>query len=158
MFEPDQDGAYARIAASPTRRVSGVAMLVCLGALLVYVSFSSQTGFIGRIIVLGLGIAALVYADMLRRATMCEILLTDAGLFDTTGRTLALFDDIENVQRGAFALKPSHGFSLVLKTSQSRVWAPGMWWRFGKRVGVGGVTPPGASKFMAEQIALRLVS
>jgi len=136
----------------------GVAMLVCLGALLVYVSFSSQTGFIGRIIVLGLGIAALVYADMLRRATMCEILLTDAGLFDTTGRTLALFDDIENVQRGAFALKPSHGFSLVLKTSQSRVWAPGMWWRFGKRVGVGGVTPPGASKFMAEQIALRLVS
>lgn len=158
MFEPDKDGVYARIAASQTRRVSAMFMLVCLGALLVYVSFTSQTGFVGRIIVLGLGIASLVYSDMLRRATMCEIILTDEGVFDTTGRTLALFTDIENVQRGAFALKPSHGFSLIMKSPQTRVWAPGMWWRFGKRVGVGGVTPPGASKFMAEQIALRLAS
>ena len=156
MFEPDKDGVYARISASPVRRIFAVATLIMLGAILVYVSFSSQTGFVGRMIVLALGIVSLIYADMLRRATLSEIILTEDGVFDSTGRTLARFEDIVSIERGAFALKPSHGFSLVLRTSAARVWAPGMWWRLGKRVGVGGVTPAGASKFMAEQIAFRI--
>jgi len=156
MFQPDKDGVIARIAASPIRRVFAVATFIGLGALLVYVSFTSHTGFVARIIVLGLGVVTLVYADLVRRATLCEIILTEDGVFDSLGRTLARFDEMHSVQRGAFALKPSHGFSLVLKSKKSRVWAPGMWWRFGTRVGVGGVTPAGASKFMAEQIAFRL--
>jgi hypothetical protein len=43
-----------------------------------------------------------------------------------------------------------------LKTPASRVWAPGLWWRFGKRVGVGGVTPAGQGKAMADVIAARI--
>jgi hypothetical protein len=65
-------------------------------------------------------------------------------------------DGIRSVERGAFAFKPSHGFTLVMKEKQPRAWAPGLWWRLGRRVGVGGVTSAGQTKFMAEQIALRI--
>jgi hypothetical protein len=60
------------------------------------------------------------------------------------------------VERGAFALKPSNGFTLVMKHKSPRAWAPGIWWRTGYRVGVGGVTAAGQSRFMAEQIALMI--
>jgi hypothetical protein len=53
-------------------------------------------------------------------------------------------------------MKPSNGFTVVMETKQPRAWAPGLWWRVGRRVGVGGVTGASQTKFMAEQIALRL--
>ena len=69
---------------------------------------------------------------------------------------MARLDDVQSVERGAFALKPSNGFTLVMKHKNQRAWAPGMWWRMGYRVGVGGVTAAGQSRFMAEQIALQI--
>jgi len=156
MFEPDKDGVIARIDASPIRRMFAVVMLIVLGALLVYVAFTSQAGFVSRIVLLAFGVVALIYADMLRRATQAAILLTSDGLVTTDGVQLAPIDDIASVQRGAFAFKPSHGFTLVMKSKQPRGWAPGMWWRFGTRVGIGGVTPAGPAKFVAENIALRI--
>jgi len=84
------------------------------------------------------------------------LVLSETELKDTAGNVLALLSDIEGVDRGMLAFKPSNGFVLRLKTSQPRAWAPGLWWRVFKRVGVGGVTPSGPTKFMAEQIALRV--
>ena len=82
--------------------------------------------------------------------------MTDEAISDSNGLVLARIEDILAVDRGAFAMKPSNGFTLKLKTKQPRGWAPGLWWRLGNRVGVGGATAAGQSKFMAEQIALRI--
>ena len=148
---------HAEITVSAIRRITAYGVLLALGAVLVYTAFAGQVGFSGGAILLGLGVTVLWCAETLRRATRSAIQLTDQGLFDTQGTQLAALDDIASVNRGAFALKPSNGFSLVMKTKQPGAWVPGVWWRFGRRVGVGGVTAAGASKFMAEQIALRLV-
>ncbi|MFT6786170.1 MAG: hypothetical protein ACJATG_002178 [Dinoroseobacter sp.] len=42
---------------------------------------------------------------------------------------------------------------LRLTDAPGRVWIPGLWWRIGKNVGVGGTTPAGASRFMGELVA-----
>ncbi len=156
MFSPDEDGVFARITVSPGRRLMALVVLYGFGALLIYMAFSSLAGAFGTVILIALGIAVLVGAEAMRRNANAELLLTAAGLEDQTGLLLAPIDQIQSVSRGAFAAKPSNGFTLVMKTKQPRGWKPGLWWRIGRRVGVGGVVSAGAAKFMAEQIAFRI--
>jgi hypothetical protein len=60
------------------------------------------------------------------------------------------------VERGAFAFKPSNGFLVRLDKPLGRGWAPGLWWRLGRLLGVGGVTSASQSKAMAEILSLEL--
>ena len=109
--------------------------------------------------VLGLAVAgglALCGANRLYRAASFKISLTDDNIVDSAGRELCRLDNIASVQRGAFAFKPSNGFLIRLKSPLPRTWAPGLWWRFGRNVGVGGVIPASEAKFMAEMISLYL--
>jgi len=150
------DDVIATMHASGMRRYFAYGAIFVLGAMLILLAFVQPPAFGWQLFLIILGAGALVIAERLRRATCMVLTLTERELRDSTGEVLATLDNIKSVDRGAFAFKPSNGFVLRLKTSQSRVWAPGVWWRFATRVGVGGVTPAGPAKYMAEQIALRI--
>lgn len=156
MFDPEEDGIYATVQASGGRRFLGYVILFSLGGLVIYTTLSHPPALHWMVFMLVFGVAILWLAERFRRATTLMITLTADELHDSTGKVLARLDDVESVSRGAFALKPSNGFTLVMKHKQPRAWAPGIWWRLGRRVGVGGVTAAGQSRFMAEQVALRL--
>jgi hypothetical protein len=156
MFQPDKDGIYAVVAASGIRRIIACFIVYALGALVVYISIIPPFKAVLTPLVLVLGLAILWVAEKLRRSTLTQIIMTDEAISDSNGLVLARIEDILAVDRGAFAMKPSNGFTLKLKSKQPRGWAPGLWWRLGNRVGVGGATAAGQSKFMAEQIALRI--
>jgi hypothetical protein len=156
MFQPGEDGVLAVVGASAGRRIMACGVIYVLGMLLIYVALGDPPALPLLILVLGLGIGSLVLADMLRRATRTEILMTEDALTSSDGIVIAKLDDVVSVDRGAFAFKPSNGFTLKLKTKQPRGWAPGLWWRLGRFVGVGGAVSAGQAKFMAEQIALRV--
>ncbi|MEN8896813.1 MAG: hypothetical protein ABF248_12125 [Yoonia sp.] len=158
MFEPDEKDVIFRFGASSVRRIFACGVLYGLGVLVIYVALVRPPQIVGLVFLLVFGCAALLIAERLRRTTLIEIELTETQVRDSKGRVLAEFDDILSVERGAFALKPSNGFTLVLNGRKPRAWVPGMWWRMGKRVGVGGTTSAGPAKFMAEQIALRIAS
>ncbi|WP_341366566.1 hypothetical protein [Yoonia sp. BS5-3] len=156
MFHPDENGVYAVVGASPIRRAFAYVIVVSLGAVVLLTVLSEPPGLFWMIFMFMFGIGALWLAELLRRATTMVIELTETELRDSNGTVLAHMDDIKAVERGVFAFKPSNGFILVLETKQPRSWAPGLWWRLGRRVGVGGVTSAGQCKFMAEQIAFRV--
>ncbi len=156
MFQPDENGIYAVVQASPARRVFACAVLFSLGALVLYTALARPPGVGWLIFMLLFGTGALWLAERLRRATLLHIELTETEIRDSSGMVLATMDDIKGVDRGVFAFKPSNGFTLIMKTKKPRGWSPGLWWRLGRRVGVGGVTSAGQAKFMAEQIAFRL--
>lgn len=156
MFQPGEDGVLAVVGASAGRRIMACGVIYVLGMLLIYVALGDPPALPLLILVLALGIGSLILAEMLRRATQTEILMTEDALTSSSGTLIAKLDDIVSVDRGAFAFKPSNGFTLKLKTKQPRGWAPGLWWRLGRYVGVGGAVSAGQSKFMAEQIALRI--
>ena len=156
MFQSDEAGVYAVVQASALRRVFAFGVLFALGALVIYTALVQPPAAIWLVFMIGFGTGALWLAEKMRRATLSVIELTDTEIRDSNGNVLARMDDIIGVDRGAFAFKPSNGFTLKLKTKKPRAWAPGLWWRFGRRVGVGGVTSAGQAKFMAEQIALRI--
>jgi len=111
----------------------------------------SNPGWIVFLLALGLG--ALWLTDRMRKATSHRLELTREALRSSTGEVLVNVADVEAIERGAFAFKPSNGFTLVLKNNAQtgpKRWEPGLWWRLGRRVGVGGVTPGHQAKAMAE--------
>ena len=156
LFESDENGVYASFGASSVRRIFACGVLFGLGGLLIYVGLvrPPEPGWL--VFLLAMGVGSLWIGERLRRATKIDIELTETEVRDSAGSLLAHLDDVVSVERGAFALKPSNGFTLVLRKRAPRAWVPGMWWRLGNRVGVGGTTPAGPAKFMAEQVALRI--
>lgn len=156
MFQPDENGIYAVVQASPARRVFAYGVQFGLGALLIYLTLVQPPAFHWMVFMLVFGILMLWQAERMRRATQVILELTETELRDSTGTVLARIDEIHSVNRGVFALKPSNGFTLVLDNKKPRAWLPGLWWRFGRRVGVGGVTNAGQSKFMAERISMMI--
>lgn len=156
MFQPDQNGVIAIVHASQPRRYFACAVMFVLGATLIYTALAQPPALPWLLFLLTFGGAALWLGERLWRATQRGIVLTETELRDTSGTLLARLDEVSHVDRGALAMKPANGFTLVLTERHGRGWAPGLWWRVGKRVGVGGVTAAGETKFMAEQIAQRL--
>lgn len=144
----------ARLEASQPRRVLGVAVQVVLGVTLISLAIGfPREQMIMRLVLLALG-GLIIYGGYLTWAsTKTGLILTETGLYDGENRLLAALSNVREVARGPFALKPSHGFSLILLAPMGFVWVPGLWWRVGTRVGVGGVTPSQPARFMAEMLA-----
>ena len=146
------------ITVAPHRRWLAIAILFSLGVLLLSIIVQTPPAFIWIILMGIFGIGAIALAEAVRRATALQIYMTEEGVYDSAGQTLFLLSDVTHVERGTFAIKPSNGFVVRLRDKPQRAWVPGMWWRIGHRVGVGGVVPSGAARFMAEQIAARIKS
>lgn len=158
MFQPDEDGIYAKVTVSGARFQFAFLVQIALGLLLIYMAFISPAGIVAKALIVVMGVAMLFQANRLRASANREIWLTDAGIVTNDGLVLAEMDQVLNVSRGSFAMKPSNGFSVTLRDKHSALWVPGLWWRFGKQLGIGGVTGAGAAKFMAEQLALRIIT
>lgn len=156
MREIQSEDVLARLSASTPRRVFALAVLFCLGGLLIYLGFVGLGGFIARGLLVLLGGSVIFLAEKMRQQSNGELVLTAEGVLDQDGNLLVPFAQIQRVERGVFAAKPSNGFTLVTIDKMQRAWVPGIWWRLGRRFGVGGISSAGASKFMAEQISLRL--
>lgn len=148
------DEVITELYASPTRRFLGVGMLLLLGGLLVYTALAHPPAVLGwQVFLLAMGGLCLWVAERMRQATTHGVQLTESGLRSSDGELIAAFDDIDSVDRSIFVFKPSNGFVVRLKTGASYRWMPGLWWRMGKRIGIGGVTPGGAGKVMSDMLA-----
>ena len=149
----DPDEVLATVKASSGRRLIGLTSLSALGVFLAYIAFTSSPGLGWQIFLLACGGAAIWMADRMRRATASVIELTPTELRDGVA-------DIETLDRGVFAFKPSNGFLLRTKAGvhKGNVWRPGLWWRIGRRVGIGGMTPGSQTKFMSEIISAMMAS
>lgn len=151
------DPFQPKIAASQPRRWLGVGMLLFLGGLLIYVAFATPPDLAWQVFLLLMGGASLWVGDKMRRATEGWIELSDEALVTHTGEVIARIDEIEKVERGMLAFKPSNGFMIKTKNPAARRWEPGLWWRMGRRIGVGGVTAASQSKVMADLISAKLM-
>lgn len=139
--------------ASQTRRVLGLVALVGLGALLIHRGFGQNAGSVLQVGLAVGGVAALFCAQVMWRGTASAVELTAQGLRDADGTLIVQIADITTVDRGVFAFKPSNGFTVRLRQTRTTAWRLGLWWRMGRRIGVGGMTPAHHAKFMAEQLA-----
>jgi len=153
MQKTDPHEILATANAAAGRRYLGMGMLGVLGLLLIYIAVVQSPALEWRVFLVALGAAALWMADKMRRATATRIELTETELRDSDGTVIALIADIDGMDRGFFAFKPSNGFLIRTRSGAPNEWRPGLWWRVGRRIGVGGMTPASQTKFMSEIIA-----
>ena len=147
------DEVLATITASAPRRIVAIVLIGGLALLLVALALFETQGLLRQLFLLALGAVFLGLTDALRRATQLSLELTAEGLRDSSGRMLVRLEEIAKVERGTFAFKPSNGFTLRLHARAPRGWAPGLWWRFGKAFGVGGMISKTEGRFMADTIS-----
>lgn len=160
MQDRQDDTVLVRLNPSQPRRWLGTAMLVVLGGLLIWVGLQHPPAVFGwQLFLIAFGALALWTAVRLWQSTTVGLELTAGTLRESgSGRVLARFEDIRSVDRGPFAFKPTNGFVVLLNDPSSKAWAPGLWWRVGRRIGVGGVTHRHEARLMAEILADRLKS
>lgn len=156
MSDEDENEPSLVLAASAGRRGIGVGSVGGLGVMLMWLALSQSAAPLWQAVMGAMGLAALWMARRMWRATAAYLVLTPHALTSSDGRVLAPMKDVVAVARGAFAFKPSNGFTLTLRKGGPFVWEPGLWWRIGRRVGVGGVTPGTPARFMAEQMQARI--
>lgn len=150
------DPVLATIHASPGRRFLGVGCMGLLAFLLFWVAFATPPSLGWQAFLLLLGGASLWLTMRMYRATGMTLELTETQVRDSSGTVVATLDSIAGVDRGFFAFKPSNGFLMKTKAKGPAAWQPGLWWRLGNRIGIGGMTPGSQAKAMAEIIAIKL--
>lgn len=149
------DDVLARIHASAPRRVIGLGALLGLGGLLLYLALAQPPQGLGwQLFLIVLSGVAFWGAVLMHGRTKVALELTETELRESTGRVLARVDDIREVHRGMMAMKPSNGFGLVMKGKQPAAFAPGLWWRLGRRVAVGGITSGHQTRPVADMLAM----
>ena len=132
-------------------------MLGLLGILLLCVALLQPFANIGwQAFLAALGAGALWLAERMWRSTAKPVELTEDALRTGDGEIIAMVDNIASVDRSMFAFKPSNGFMLKLKKGAPMRWRPGLWWRAGRYVGVGGVTPGAQARAMADVLSALL--
>ncbi|MEL6792102.1 MAG: hypothetical protein AAFP78_01515, partial [Pseudomonadota bacterium] len=132
--------------------VAAVAVVVLLT-----VAIAGQASATNPVVVMiNLPIAAILlwfgYAMATAKAT--SVTFDGETLTDDAGVVICTLEDIHSVERGFALFKPSGGFALLLKAEKERAWSPGLWWRIGQRVGIGGATPGRSSRNMADAITV----
>lgn len=150
------DDVLATIEASAPRRVMGTLMLGGTGCILVYLALAAPPSPVWLLFLLVVGAGALWLAVRMWQATIHRIELTAQELRCSDGQVIARVDEIEAIDRGFFAFKPSNGFLIRTRAPGARSWLPGLWWRMGRRIGVGGVTPGQQGKVMSDILAAML--
>jgi len=148
------NSVIAKLEASPVRRGLALFVMMLLGFLLLYLAITTDASFFHKVLLVFVAAAVLCVARSMQRGTTGHIELRDTGLFFENGKRLSSIDNITRVERGVFAFKPSNGFVVSLKQKTHRAWVPGLYWKFGTKIGVGGVTAPSDAKFMADTLTV----
>ncbi len=146
----------ATLAPSPLRRLFGVSVLGLLALLILWSGATAPMAQLWRLSAVAIGLLAMAAAWHLWKATDRRIELRTGGIFDGGGRCLARMSDIASVDRGVFVAKPSNGFLVRLKTRHPVAWAPGLYWRYGRVLGIGGAPSGVSARAMADLLALRI--
>ncbi|MBF9030210.1 hypothetical protein HKCCE3408_07370 [Rhodobacterales bacterium HKCCE3408] len=151
------DVVIGRINPNPARRIAATGVSALLGVLLIYsVATFPPPSLAGIVFLLAIGLGSLWLSTVIWRATGRALELTREQLRETDGRQLCRVEEITKIERGFFAFKPASGFALILSEPKPRVWAPGLWWRSGRRVMVGGATGGAEARAVAELIEVML--
>ena len=140
------------------RRWFGAIALGILGVLLIAITlFQPPEGRVLKLLLPLIGVLFIWQSQWNLRVTKHGLYLTKEGLFDGQDTLICPLYNMAEVERGVFAFKPSNGFLVRLHEPEPKGWAPGLYWRLGRRLGVGGATHPAQNKELAQALEVLIM-
>ncbi len=143
---------------SAPRRFFGSGVLYVLGAVLIYIALATPPSPAFALFLVGVGAISLYGGYRMWHLTGRMIELTEDELRLSDGTLICKTADIHKVDRSFFAFKPSNGCLVTTGGSYPTTWSPGLLWRFGKRIGIGGVTSVSEGKIMADTLSAMIAT
>ncbi|SFR12910.1 hypothetical protein [Poseidonocella sedimentorum] len=158
MFDHETDGpvmAEVPITVAPGRLLVAVGLLGALGLIFLLLGATAiGEGRFGPAALIPAGAVVLWAARELWRSGSAGLVFGPEGLRLGDGTVLAARDEMLSIDRGVFAFKPTGGFLLTLTPARRpNLWRPGLCWRVGRRLGVGGILRAHEAKLVAELLA-----
>ena len=92
------------------------------------------------------------FIRFLKRYSKIGFLINQSGLFNIDGSVICKIDDIERIDVSPYTFKSANGFIVILKTKSSFKSIPGLYWRLGKRLSIGGLVSKNESKFLSQTL------
>lgn len=149
----DNSDILATASISGVRRWLTIIPGIFAGALLAWYGLNAPFPQIWvNVFAVVVGLVMALGASWLLSATSRGIYLTPKELRDINGALIARISDMKKLERETISYKPAHGFIIVLAEPARSHWSPGVWWRTGQRVGVGGFLHADQTKAMAGAI------
>lgn len=144
-----------KIQPSTGRRLFGVVVLCLSAFVMLNFAFKEVThSMVLKAILFGMGVVFLWQAQANLRFAKAALILKREGLFDDRGQLICALSNMVMIDRGWFSFKPSNGFLIRLRESENWKWSPGLYWRIGRRLGVGGSISPAQTKAMSDKLLL----
>lgn len=150
-LQADPDEVIFQLHPSPVRRYLGVASLALVSAVALRLGLESEASDGGRMLLMLIGALGFYANYRFWKSTHDGLELTPTELRETGGRRVMAVADIRAIERELFGvIRPTNGFVIAHHGRYPSGFKPGLWWRIGGRVGIGGLTPSGEGKAMAE--------
>ncbi len=144
-----------KIQPSASRRIFSVLILSLSAGVMIYFAITDpEQSIVLKLILLFLAGIFLWQVQASLRFPNAALILKRDGLYDDQGELICRLSNIALVDRGWFSIKPSNGFLLRLHEKTSIKWLPGVYWRIGKRMGVGGAISPAQTKEFSDKLLL----
>ena len=124
-----------------SRRRLGIIVIGFLGITLIYKALKLEYNnyLLEKIFFSILGSAIVYLAFRLANKTKRGIIFNKTGLYELDGVLICSLDEINEVDTSPYTFKPANGFIIKLKNSTKFGWSPGLWWKYNKRMTVGGM-------------------
>lgn len=151
LQQADPDDILIGIGGSLLRRVVGTGAIGLIGTSFLWHGYQQLIATGEGLPLILLAVAGFYGAQRFWRSSATGLVLTPTELRDTRGRQIVRVADIVAVNRDTFAMiKPTNGFVIAVRDKLPATISPGIWWRLGKRIGIGGLIGAGEGKAMAE--------
>ena len=139
------------------RRVIGIGSMFGLGGLVLWAGLTGGGDVFAKLVLSVFGLAMIAVGAIVTKATSTGLELTKNEVREiVTKRVLFRVENITKVERGLQILKPTNGLLVHLTEPGQRCYVPGLWWRWKRMVGIGGMTNAGQGKALAEFLNLMI--
>ena len=144
-----------KIKPSAGRRIFGIIILCLVAVIMMNYAFGDKAqSIVLRFILLLMAVVFLWQAQANLRFIGAALILKREGLFDDQGALICSLSNINQIDRGWISFKPSNGLLVRMHKPMALKWSPGLYWRFGKSLGIGGMVSPVLTKEMSDKLLL----
>ena len=76
-------------------------------------------------------------------------LLNQEGIFNLDNTIICRIEDIETIDTSPYTFRSANGFIVFLRERSTFKIVPGLYWRLGNRISIGGLVSKAESKFLS---------